>query len=311
MAVEPRAASPITIDASTFSTERRMSERGGASEFFARLIRTRLAGLGLLFVVVFALLAILAPVIAPYSPTKTKLTNALKPPSADNWLGTDELGRDILSRVLYGGQVSLKVGLTSIFLALCFGIMLGMLAGYRSNGWLDTIVMRAMDSLLAFPQLVLAIALIAAFGVDKQDTLFPKVIFAIAIVGIPAYARLTRGQVLSVKEREYVEAARVIGASDARIIWRHIFPNITAPLIVQSSLGIAGAMLAEAGLSFLGLGVQPPTPSWGSMLSAGRGYLEIDPWLLIGPGAAVFLAVLGFNFLGDGIRDVLDPRLRN
>jgi peptide/nickel transport system permease protein len=265
-----------------------------------------------LFIVsMFVVAAIFASRIAPHSPTKQTVTKALRPPSAEYWLGTDELGRDIFSRVLYGAQVSLIVGFSSIAIALCVGVLLGLAAGYRSNSWLDQVIMRMMDALLSFPQLVLAIALVAAFGVDKEGTLFPKAIYAIAIVGIPAYARLTRGQVLTIREREFVLAARTVGAQDRRIIWQHIFPNITAPLIVQSSLGIAGAMLAEAGLSFLGLGVQPPTPSWGGMLSAGRGYLEIDPWLLIGPGGAVFLAVLGFNFLGDGIRDVLDPRLRN
>ena len=311
MSVEQSTAHQIRIDPTTLVSERRVSERDSAREFVARLMRTRLAGVGLIIVVVFIVAAVLAPVIAPYSPTKQKVTNALKPPSAENWLGTDELGRDIFTRVLYGGQVSLLVGFSSIIIALFAGIMLGMIAGYRSNSWLDQIIMRVMDALLAFPQLVLAIALAAAFGVDKEGTIFPKAIYAIAIVGIPAYARLTRGQVLTIREREFVLAARTVGARDRRIIWQHIFPNITAPLIVQSSLGIAGAMLNEAGLSFLGLGVQPPTPSWGSMLNAGRGYLEIDPWLLIGPGAAIFLAVLGFNFLGDGIRDVLDPRLRN
>lgn len=311
MGVEQGTFGKIIIDPRTFGNSHKDSERGGAREFFTRLVRTRLAGIGLAIVLLFTIVAILTPIIAPYSPTKQKITNSLKPPSMENLLGTDELGRDILTRVMYGGQVSLKVGLVSVSLALFIGVFLGLLAGYWNNSRFEQVTMRVMDALLAFPQLVLAIALVAAFGVDREDAIFPKVILAIAVVGIPAYARLTRGQVLSVREREYVEAARSIGAKDHQIIWRHIFPNITAPLIVQSSLGIAGAMLAEAGLSFLGLGVQPPTPSWGSMLSAGRGYLEIDPWLLIGPGAAVFLAVLGFNFLGDGIRDILDPQLRN
>jgi peptide/nickel transport system permease protein len=308
MAVEQGAVGKIIIDPRTFGPDRTSNDHGGTREFFTRLVRTRLAGIGLMIVVLFTAIAILTPVIAPYSPTKQKITNALKPPSLENLLGTDELGRDILSRVMYGGQVSLKVGLVSVGLALLVGVFLGLLAGYWSNSLFEQVTMRIMDALLAFPQLVLAIALVAAFGVDKEDTVFPKVILAIAIVGIPAIAA---NAVNLCCEARICGSRRAVGARDHRIILRHIFPNITAPLIVQSSLGIAGAMLAEAGLSFLGLGVQPPTPSWGSMLSAGRGYLEIDPWLLIGPGAAVFLAVLGFNFLGDGIRDVLDPRLRN
>ena len=282
------------------------AQRGSLREFFSRLIHARLAGLGLVIVILFALSAILAPLLAPYSPTKQQISNGLKPPTLDHLLGTDQLGRDMLSRILYGGQASLQVGFIAVGIALFVGTALGLIAGYWNNSWLETIIMRAMDALLAFPALVLALALVAALGPNLQDA-----IIAIGVVGIPAYARLTRGQVLSVRERDYIEAARTVGATDFRIIVRHILPNVTAPLIVQSSLGIAFAILAEAGLSFLGLGVQPPTPSWGEMLNSGRGYLEIDPWLIIGPGTAIFLCVLGFNFLGDGIRDVLDPRLRN
>jgi peptide/nickel transport system permease protein len=225
-------------------------------------------------------------------------------------LGTDELGRDILTRVIYGGRVSLQVGMISVGLALLFGVTLGLIAGYWSNSLADQIIMRVMDGLLSFPALVLAIAIVAALGSSREGEI-PKAVWAIGLVAIPAYARLTRGQVLSVREHDYILAARTVGAPDVRVMLRHILPNVTAPLIVQSSLGIAGAILTEAALSFLGLGVQPPTPSWGSMLSAGRGYLDIDPWLVIGPGSAIFLCVLGFNFLGDGIRDVLDPRMRN
>lgn len=288
----------------------RAMERGSVREFFVRLIRARLAGVGLVIIVLFTLSAIFASVIAPYSPTAQKLTNRLKPPSAEYLLGTDELGRDILSRVIYGGRISLQVGIVSVGLALLIGVTLGLIAGYWSNSLTDQVIMRIMDGLLSFPALVLALAIVAALGTSREGEI-PKAIWAIGIVTIPAYARLTRGQVLSVREHEYVLAAQTVGVPDLRIMLQHILPNVTAPLIVQSSLGVAGAILTEAALSFLGLGVQPPTPSWGSMLSAGRGYLEIDPWLVIGPGAAIFLAVLGFNFLGDGIRDVLDPRLRN
>src|SRR5574341_335188 len=288
----------------------RTMERGGVREFFVRLIRARLAGVGLVIIVLFTLSAIFASVIAPYSPTAQKLTNRLKPPSAEYLLGTDELGRDILSRVIYGGRISLQVGIVSVGLALLIGVTLGLIAVYLRNSLTDQVIMRIMDGLLSFPALVLALAIVAALGTSREGEI-PKAIWAIGIVTIPAYARLTRGQVLSVREHEYVLAAQTVGVPDLRIMLQHILPNVMAPLIVQSSLGIAGAILTEAALSFLGLGVQPPTPSWGSMLNAGRGYLEIDPWLIIGPGGAIFLCVLGFNFLGDGIRDVLDPRLRN
>ncbi|MBI5877998.1 MAG: ABC transporter permease [Chloroflexi bacterium] len=275
-------------------------------DFLWRLMRARLAGVGFVIVVTLVAVSILAPLIAPYSPTRQKVTNMLKAPSAENWLGTDELGRDILSRVMYGGQASLQVGLLAVGFAMFIGVALGLVAGYWSNTWLEQVIMRAMDALLAFPGLLIALALVAALGASLQN-----VIIAVATVSVPAYTRLTRGQVLSVKERDFVIAAHTVGARDRRIILRHILPNVTAPLIVQSSLGVAFAILTEAGLSFLGLGVQPPTPSWGSMLSAGRGFLDSDPWLVVGPGTAIFLAVLGFNFLGDGIRDVLDPRMRN
>jgi len=285
---------------------RRSGAERGIRDTFVRLMHARLAGIGLIIVVVLVVSAVLAPWIAPYSPTKQQVTNALQPPSARNLLGTDELGRDILSRIIYGGQASLQVGIIAVGIAMLSGVTLGLIAGYWSNTLLEQVIMRLMDALLALPALVLALALVAALGPSLQNA-----VIAVGIVGIPAYARLTRGQVLSVKEREFVTAARTTGARDVRIIVTHILPNVTAALIIQSSLGVAFAILAEAGLSFLGLGVQPPTPSWGSMLSAGRGYLDLDPWLVIGPGTAIFIAVLGFNFLGDGIRDVLDPRLRN
>jgi peptide/nickel transport system permease protein len=288
----------------------RPTEQGGVRDFIERLIRARLAGVGLVLIFLFTFSALFADHLAPYSPLKQKVSDALRPPSAEHWLGTDDLGRDILSRVIYGGQVSLEVGVISAGLALLVGTALGLMAGYWSNSLLDQLIMRTMDGLLAFPALILALAIIAALG-PSQAGQFPKAIWAIAIVGIPVYARLTRGQVLSARELEYIVAARTAGASDVRIMVRHILPNVVSPLIVQASLGVATAILVEAALSFLGLGVQPPTPSWGSMLDAGRGYLEIDPWLIIGPGAAIFLAVLGFNFVGDGIRDVLDPRLWN
>ncbi len=284
--------------------------RGGLYDFIARLLHARLAGVGLLLILGFVLSALFAGYLAPYDPMQQEVSGALQSPSAAHWLGTDDLGRDILSRVIYGGQVSLQVGVISVLLSLLIGTTLGLMAGYWSNSLLELVIMRVMDGLLAFPALILALAIIAALG-PSQAGEFPKSIWAIGIVGIPVYARLTHGQVLSARELEYINAARTVGASDFRIMFRHLLPNVTAPLIVQTSLGIAAAILVEAALSFLGLGVQPPTPSWGSMLDVGRGYLETDPWMVVGPGVAIFLAVLGFNFVGDGVRDVLDPRLRN
>jgi len=306
MSAKPSVSIFPRSDASYVTLFRRPSNEGGIRDFLSRLLRARLAGVGLVIIIVFVFAALLAPLIAPYSPTKQQITNGLKPPTLEHWLGTDQLGRDNFSRILYGGQASLQVGIFAVGIAMIIGVTLGLIAGYWDNSWVEAIIMRAMDALLAFPALVLALALVAALGPNLRNA-----IIAVGIVGIPAYARLTRGQVLTVKERDFVEAARSLGASNVRIILAHILPNVTAPLIVQSSLGIAGAILAEAALSFLGLGVQPPTPSWGEMLNAGRGYIEIDPWLILGPGMAIFLCVLGFNFLGDGIRDVLDPRMRN
>ncbi|HEX9115856.1 MAG TPA: ABC transporter permease [Anaerolineae bacterium] len=281
----------------------------GLLNTLVRLYRARFAAIGVILVLLFALSAILAGWIAPYDPDHQDITAALQGPSAFHWLGTDDLGRDILSRVIYGGRVSLEVGIVAVGLALVVGVGLGLIAGYWGNSLVDLVIMRLMDALLAFPALILALAIVGMLGPSRAGE-FPKAIWAIGIVTIPAYARLTHGQVLSARERDYVLAARAVGAPPVRVMLWHILPNITAALIVQSSLGVATAILTEAALSFLGLGVQPPTPSWGSMLNAGRGYLDIDPWLVFGPGLAIFLTVLGLNFLGDGLRDVLDPRLK-
>ena len=282
----------------------RPRETSGLRAFGRRFMRARLAWVGLLIIVAFALMAIFAPSLAPYDPNKQSLTQLLQPPNAQHWLGTDELGRDILSRILYGARVSLSVGIISVGIALVIGVVLGLISGYF-GGWTDTLIGRGTDALLAFPALVLALAITSALGPSLTNAML-----AIGVVGIPIYVRLTRGQVLALKEREFVEGERVAGASSPRIIFRHILPNVTSPIIVQASLGVAFAVLAEAGLSFLGLGVQPPTASWGSMINTGKNYLEMDPWVAIVPGIAIFLTVLGFNFLGDGIRDALDPHLK-
>jgi peptide/nickel transport system permease protein len=282
---------------------RAYTSQAGARAFWRRFLRTRLAGIGVLIVGALVLSALLAPLVSPYDPTRQRLLEALQGPSATHLLGTDENGRDVLSRILYGAQVSLAAGILSVSIALALGVVSGLVSGYFS-GWVDNLIMRAMDALLSFPTLVLALAITAALGPGLRNAML-----AIGIVYTPLFARLTRGQVLSVREREFVEAARTVGAGHGRIMLRHILPNVTAPLIVQASLSVAFAILAEATLSFLGLGVQPPQPSWGSMVSAGKDYLAQAPWLAFAPGGAILLAVMGFNFLGDAIRDALDPRL--
>jgi peptide/nickel transport system permease protein len=282
---------------------RRPSDQAGFWAFCRRLWKVRLAAVGLSIVALLVICAVGAPWISPYDPNRQRLLEALQPPSADHLLGTDENGRDVLSRILYGTRVSLAAGIFSVSIALCLGVTSGLVSGYF-GGKVDHIVMRCMDALLAFPTLVLALAITATLGPGLRNAMI-----AIGIVGTPIFARLTRGQVLSVREREFVEAARTLGARHGRIMLHHILPNVMAPLIVQISLSVAVAILAEATLSFLGLGVQPPEPSWGSMVSRGKDYLDMAPWLAFAPGGAILLAVMGFNFVGDAVRDALDPRL--
>jgi peptide/nickel transport system permease protein len=260
-------------------------------------------GGGLILLLVLG--ALLAPLIAPYDPIKVETSQALLPPGAAHLLGTDDLGRDIFSRVLWGARISLSVGVISVSIGFLAGVSIGLVAGY-AGGTVDLLAMSAIDALLAFPGLVLAIAITAALGPEIQNAMI-----AIGIVAIPAYARLTRGQVLSIREREFVTAAKALGASPLRISIRHIFPNITNPLIVQATLSTAFAILTEAALSFLGLGAQPPTPSWGQDIAYSQRYLaNLYWWMSAGPGLAIFLAVFAFNFLGDALRDALDPQLR-
>jgi peptide/nickel transport system permease protein len=265
----------------------------------------RLAGtIGVLVVGALALVALLGPAVAPYDPTEQGLERMLQAPGRSHLLGTDDLGRDVLSRVLYGARVSLGVGAGAVGLSFVLGGALGLVAGYR-GGWVDEIAMRVLDGLLAFPAIVLALAITAVLGPSLRHAMV-----AIAVVGIPGFARLVRSQVLSLRAREFVEAARALGGGDGRIVLRHIAPATVTPVVVHASLRLAFAIVTEAGLSFLGLGTQPPTPSWGAMLNAGREYLEMAPWISLAPGAAIFLATLGFNFLGDAVRDALDPRTR-
>lgn len=258
------------------------------------------------FIAFLILVAVLAPFLVRTDPKVSHPADANQSPTIQHWMGTDDLGRDVLGRVIYGARVSLMVGIISISIGLTTGVTLGMIAGYR-GGLYDLLILRGIDALLAFPALILAISITAALGSNLRNAMI-----AIGIVAIPVYTRLTRGQVLQAKQREYTEAARTIGANQLRIAFRHILPNILNPLIVQASLSIAFAILAEASLSFLGLGAQPPTPTWGSDINHARAYLSNGFWWMsIGPGVAILLTVFSFNLLGDSIRDLLDPRLRD
>jgi peptide/nickel transport system permease protein len=269
-----------------------------------RAARARLAPFGAAVLLLAIAVALLAPVVAPYNPLKQNLNNTLARPDWTHLLGTDNVGRDVFSRVIYGTRVSLVAGFGSVVIAVLVGGLLGLLAGY-AGGRVDNLVMRMMDAVLSFPPLVLALALGAVLGAGLTG-----VVIALGVVYTPTFARLMRGQVLSITAREYVDAARALGAPGWRIAWSHVLPNATAPIVVQASLSVAFAILAEASLSFLGLGIQPPAASWGSMINAGRGYLQQAPWIVFGPGAALFITVVGLNFVGDAIRDALDPRLR-
>ena len=267
-----------------------------------RLSRRAGALVGLAVVVLFILLAVLAPWLAPYDPVATSWSTVRAAPSAAHWFGADELGRDVLSRIIWGARASILAGVVSVSISLALGVPIGMLAGYVGR-WVDALISRITDAMLACPFLILAIALAAFLGPSLTNAMI-----AIGISATPIFIRLTRAQVLAAKSEDYVEAARALGNPHLRIALRHILPNIVAPLIVQATLAIAAAVIAEASLSFLGLGQQPPAPSWGSMLNTARNYVDQAPWMAIWPGVSIFLLVLSFNLLGDGLRDALDPR---
>jgi peptide/nickel transport system permease protein len=267
-----------------------------------RFFRHKLAVFGLVVVIAFVLMALLAPLIAPYDPLQTSWTRIRKPPSAEHWFGTDENGRDVLSRVIWGARASLMAGVISVLGALFIGVPLGLLAGLM-GGWVDGLISRVADAMLSVPFLILAIALAAFLGPALENAML-----AIAITASPVFVRLTRGMALDAKSTDWVEAARALGNPPWRIGLFHVLPNIIPPLLVQASLAIAEAIIAEASLSFLGLGQQPPAPSWGSMLNSAQRFLTQAPWLSIMPGLAIFVVVLAFNLVGDGLRDALDPR---
>ncbi len=276
----------------------------GLAAIWRPLQRHRLAMAGLVVTGLLCFSAIFAGVVAPYSPIQINMPERLRAPSWRHPLGTDDFGRDVLSRIIHGSRISLEVGAIAVGIAVTVGVVLGIFAGYL-GGRVDSAIMRVMDIVLAFPATLLAIAIIAMLGPSTAN-----VMIAIGIVYIPIFARVVRGSTLQVRAQEYVEAARAMGAADSRIVRRHILPGTMDAVIVQISLSLAFAILAEAALSYLGLGTQPPTPSWGSMLSSGREWIERAPWLTIFPGLAIFVTVLALNVIGDGLRDALDPRLR-
>lgn len=278
------------------------------SEWFRRQLmfwrNNKMALAGLVIVATVVVVAIVAPVIAPHDPFERDMSNRIASPTSENWFGTDSIGRDTLSRIMYGARISLLVGFISVGIATIVGVPLGLIAGY-SSGRADSIIMRLMDTLITFPDIVLAIAILAILGPSILNAMI-----AIGIVYIPIFARTARAPTMSETNREYVQAARALGASVFRIIFRHVAPNILSIVIVRITVSFSYAILAEAALSFLGLSASPPTPTWGRMLNEGRGFMEIAPYVAIFPGLAIAITVLGFNLLGDGLRDLFDPRQR-
>ena len=286
----------MTMQAEAVAPRRRLGR--AATKFLSN----KSAVFGGVLVLIFVVLALFAPVLATHDPFQTSFSAIRKAPSADYWLGTDELGRDIFTRMLYGARASLLAGVVSVSIAVLVGVPFGLLAGYF-GGWVDAVVSRVTEALLAIPFLILAIALAAFLGPSLTNAMI-----AIGLSATPLFIRLTRGQAMGVKTEDYVEGARAIGLPNALIIARYIFPNVLPPIVVQATITIATAIIAEASLSFLGLGQQPPNPSWGSMLNTAKNFMTQAPWMSIIPGGAIFLVVLGFNLLGDGLRDALDPR---
>lgn len=261
--------------------------------------------IGLFLLLFFILIAIFAPVLTTHNYKEQNLLNRLQAPSSEHWFGTDDLGRDLFTRVIYGSRISLKVGFFSVVGSIVIGTLLGILAGYYGR-WIDMVISRLFDILLAFPSILLAIAIVAVLGPSLQNALY-----AIAIVNIPSFGRLVRAKVLSLKSEEFITAARAIGMRNSRILVSHILPNSLAPIIVQGTLGIATAIIEAAALGFLGMGAQPPEPEWGKMLSDSRQFIQTAPWTVVFPGLSIMLTVLAFNLMGDGLRDVLDPKMKS
>lgn len=269
---------------------------------YKKLAKNKAAMVGAFIVLIFIVLAILAPWIAPHDPLDIQMAKKLQTPSAEHWFGTDDKGRDILSRILYGARISLTVGIVSTVIGAIVGVFLGIVAGFYGR-WIDSLIMRICDVLLAFPGILLALAIVSVLGPSTFN-----VILAVAFFAVPTFARIVRGSTLSVKKLEYIDAIRAMGSSDGRIIFKHILPNIVSPIIVQATLYIASAIIIASALSFLGMGTQPPTPEWGMMLSQGRSYVAQAPHLTLFPGLVILVVVIGFNLFGDGLRDALDPK---
>lgn len=294
------------MSAATSVVAEDLAPRRGAADLFRRFRRHPTGVLGMIIVIFLVVVSLLAPILKPYDATRDRdLRARLSPPSAERWFGADELGRDIFTRVLHGGRISLRVGLIAVMFAVVAGTILGLLAGYL-GGWTDTIIVWLIDILLAFPGILLAIAIVATLGPNLTNALI-----AISITQVPIYTRIVRSVVMQVRQAEYVQAASALGSGGFRVVFRHVLPNSLAPLIVQLTLSIGTAILDVAALGFLGLGAQPPAPEWGLMIRDGFSQFLRAPWMSIFPGLAIFLAVVGFNLLGDAVRDLMDPRLRN
>ncbi|MCM3763206.1 ABC transporter permease subunit [Alkalihalobacillus oceani] len=273
--------------------------------FFTKLRKNKAAMVGGLLILFFLVVAIIGPFLTPYEPNTPDYVNKLAPPSSDHWFGTDHHGRDIFTRIIHGMSLTLYVGVVSVLIGAVIGVLLGIISGYYGKR-VDAFIMRCMDVLLAFPGILLALAIVSVLGGSLNN-----VIIAVGIFSIPVFARIVRGSTLAVRKLEYIDAVKALGASDARIIFRHILPNVTSPLIVQATLSIATSILTASGLSFLGLGAQPPTPEWGAMLSDGRNFMWDAPHVAFFPGIAIVIVVLAFNIFGDGLRDALDPKMKN
>lgn len=278
--------------------------RGLWGDVFKRLRKNKVAMFGLFIVGILIFCAIFAPLLTSHDPESGSLALRLQAPSGEHFLGTDSQGRDVLSRILHGAKISVEIGVISVAISLIIGSILGVLAGFYGK-WVDTLIMRFVDIMLAFPTILLALAIVSILGASLENAMI-----AVGIVNIPQFARIVRSSVLSVKEAEYIDAARAIGCKDRQIIFRHVLPNCLAPIIVQTTLTVGTAILEAAGLSFLGLGARPPMPEWGAMLADSKDYLRQAPWTVLFPGLAIMFNVLGFNLLGDGLRDALDPRLK-
>ncbi|EXJ24407.1 Dipeptide transport system permease protein DppC [Alkalibacterium sp. AK22] len=274
-------------------------------EFMKKFLRNKSALIGAIMILILFMIAIIGPMLTDVSPNAQDLTNRLATPNADNWFGTDHLGRDIFTRIVHGMSITLRVGFFSVLIGMSVGVTLGVISGYYGK-WVDTIIMRFMDILLAFPGILLALAVVSVLGGSLNN-----VIISVAVFSIPVFARISRGSTLEVRQLEYIEAVKALGASDLRIISLHVLPNILSPIIVQATLNIATSVLTASGLSFLGMGAQPPTPEWGAMLSDGRNYMWDAPHVATIPGLAIVVVVLAFNIFGDGLRDALDPKTKN